>query len=405
MSITSRQLGLIGLGLASILLVLCWPLFQTPYSPPSSTTFASSPPAAPATGPSPLFIDYPVPDRVTLCGESFPLQYPDVVERMDMELTLVTHSPVQVFLWLKRAGRYFPHIEKRLAEEGLPDDIKYLAVAESDLRPLVSSPAKATGTWQFMSFTGTRYGLRLDNDFDERLNFERSTESAIRYLKVLKQMFGKWTLAMAAYNCGEGCVSKEIQDQGIADYFRLKLPNETERYVYRIAAIKLLMENPAKYGYYLPKERAYQPYRLDIVPVNLNREIHFAHAAKALGLDYKALKELNPEIMGRHLPRGTYMINVPAGLGPKMVSYLNTTAGAAPGASPQAAAATPEGTTPGGTASEDLKTAGAKIYTVKPGDTLNKISAQTGIPPETLKKLNAIDWNHLAIGQKVRLAP
>ncbi|MBF0528483.1 MAG: transglycosylase SLT domain-containing protein, partial [Deltaproteobacteria bacterium] len=263
------------------------------------------------------------------------------------------------------------------------------------------SPARATGTWQFMSFTGTRYGLRLDNEFDERLNFERSTESAIRYLKMLKQMFGKWTLAMAAYNCGEGCVNKEIQEQGVADYFRLKLPNETERYVYRIAAIKIIMENPTKYGYYLPKERAYQPYKIDVVPVNLYREIHFTNVAKALGLDYKALKELNPEILGRYLPRGAYTLNVPAGLGQKMVSYLNQAAtSTAPAPTGSSEASGQEGISTGGS----QPVSAAKFFTARPGDTLNKIALQTGVPAETLKKLNAIDWNHLAIGQKIRIA-
>ncbi|MBF0528484.1 MAG: hypothetical protein HQK55_04270, partial [Deltaproteobacteria bacterium] len=128
MLITTRRLTLIGLGLVSMLLALG--LFPArDLSPSPSISYAVSPPAAPIGEASPVFIDYPVPNRVTLCDEIFPFQYTDVYERMDMELTLVTHSPVQVLLWLKRGGRYFPHIEKRLAEEGLPDDIKYLAVA------------------------------------------------------------------------------------------------------------------------------------------------------------------------------------------------------------------------------------------------------------------------------------
>ncbi|MEW6266522.1 MAG: transglycosylase SLT domain-containing protein [Thermodesulfobacteriota bacterium] len=414
MSTYRRNITLGGLAVMALLLgVWLRPAWvQETQSPPASTVrSAVSSPVIPPTAPSPLYVDYAVPDTMTLCGESFPLHIQDVYERLDYELTMAVHGPIQVFLWMKRAGRYFPYIQKRLAAEGLPDDLKYLAVAESDLRPLVSSPARATGTWQFMSFTGTRYGLKKDNDFDERLHFERSTEAAIRYLKMLKGMFGKWTLAMAAYNCGEGCVGKEIQEQGVNDYFRLDLPNETERYVYRIAAIKIILQNPEKYGFYMPPVRVYQPLKVDTVQVNLTREVHFTAAAKAIGTDYKVLKELNPEILGRHLPRGSYGIIVPAGLGAKMSAFLNSAAPASGPASetpspaaPPAAPVSPE--TPSVKPPPAAATpAAARYYTVRPGDTIFKVSQQTGVPVETIRRLNNIQGNILLVGQKLKLTP
>ena len=224
----------------------------------------------------------------------------------------------------ERAGRYFPHIERRLAEEGLPNDLKYLAVAESDLRSHVSSPARACGTWQFMPSTGTIYGLRRDKEFDDRYNFFWSTEAAIKYLKRLKRMFGKWTLAMASYNCGEGRVAGAIKEQGVRDYFQLNLPYETERYIFRIAAIKIIMENPERYGFRMPTDRAYKPIPAEIIAVNLDREVHITDAAKSAGLTYKAIKEMNPEIKGDYLPKGTYTIRVPLGAAKKMSAFLGS---------------------------------------------------------------------------------
>lgn len=358
----------------------------------AQTAAAPAPaPAAPA-GPSlPYFIDYPVPDQVTLCGEKFPLKNRDVYERLDMELTIAAHAHAQVFLWIKRAGRYFPHIERRLAEEGLPDDLKYLAVAESDLRSHVSSPARACGTWQFMPSTGTIYGLRRDKEFDDRYNFFWSTEGAIKYLKRLKGMFGKWTLAMASYNCGEGRVMGAIKDQGIRDYFQLNLPYETERYIFRIAAIKIIMENPEKYGFQIPSDRAYKPIPAEIIAVNLNREVHITDAAKSAGLTYKAVKEMNPEIIGDFLPKGNYTIRVPLGTAKKMSAFLGS-------AKPVPALSSPPKSAP------ETQASGRNVYTVRKGDTLAGIARSTGVPVNRLKQLNNISGSQIHPGQKLRLA-
>ncbi|MFH1091635.1 MAG: transglycosylase SLT domain-containing protein, partial [Pseudomonadota bacterium] len=336
----------------------------------------------------PVIVDFPLPSKVVLCGEAFPLQVRDVYERLDMEFTIAVHSRSQVFLWMRRAGRYFPHIEKRLKAAGLPDDLKYLAVAESDLRSHVTSPAQARGTWQFIASTGQRHGLVKNKNFDERLNFELSTEAAISYLVQLKAMFGTWTLAMAAYNCGEGCVAQAIKEQEINDYFRLDLPYETERYVYRIAAIKMILENPQRYGYTFPPERTYKPMPQEMVSVNLSGEVHLTRVAKAIGTDYKVLKELNPQILGTHLPEGTYSLAVPAGLGAKTTAFLNELKKPAAGVA-------------GGPPAPKTE---AKYYVVKPGDTLTQISMRTGVPVEALCRLNNIQGSNIWSGQRLKLA-
>ena len=330
---------------------------------------------------------FALPRQVTLCGENFPLDQPDVFERLDMEFTIAVYGQSQVVLWLKRAGRYFPYIEKRLAQEGLPDDLKYLAVAESDLRPHVYSSAKALGTWQFIAETGRRYGLRKDKYFDDRLNFEKSTEAAVLYLKKLKSDFGSWLLAMAAYNCGEGCVSREIEEQGVSNYFRLDLPRETERYVYRIAAIKIILENYKHFGYSMPQEYAYKVRPVDRVPVNIAQRVHFAQAARAVGTDYKGLKELNPEIFGRYLPPGSYDIAIPAGQGRKMLQFLNQIP-----AKPAATNKTSQNTR-------------NKYYRVKKGDTLTQISNKTGVSIDELRRMNNLRGSNIAVGQNLKIAP
>ena len=350
------------------LLILFLTLFVVAAISQPGSAWAQDSGSKPATDREfPLLPDYYIPDRVTICGEKIPLNIGYVYENMDYEFLLAIHSQLQVYLWLRRAGRYLPYIEKELAKAGLPDDLKYLAIAESDLRPQARSHAKAVGTWQFIEFTGRRYGLEKNQDLDERLHFEKSTQAAISYLKRLKSMFGKWTLAMAAYNCGEGCVAKAIKEQSVRDFFRLDLPRETERYVYRIAAIKVIMENHEKYGYHIAPERVYQPLKRDVVKVNISKDVHFTEAAKAIGSDYKVLKEMNPFIRGSSLPAGQYQLFVPAGLGPKLDAYLKKAA--PPNDKSQAAS---KDKSPKSSTSKQSRS--SKFYTVKRGDTLSGIA-------------------------------
>ena len=198
---------------------------------------------------------FDLPEKAELCGEPAPLQSADVRERYDREFTIVTQSHAQVYLWLKRSERYFPWIEKELAARGLPDDLKYLAVVESDLMGSAVSHAGAAGPWQFMANTAAAYGITQSTAVDERYDFEKAALCAFKYLKDLHDLFRDWTLAVAAYNCGEHRIQDEIEKQRTNRYYSLKLPQETERYVFRILAVKEVLENPEKYGYSLPRGR------------------------------------------------------------------------------------------------------------------------------------------------------
>ncbi len=232
---------------------------------------------------------------------------------MDQAFVLSVYNQEQVILWLKRANRYFPYIEKRLRERKMPDDIKYVAIAESSLRTYAVSSAKATGPWQFMEKTAKRYGLRVDNALDERLNFERATEAALDYLEDLYRQFGSWVLAIAAYNCGEDRLSKSIEMQGAAGYYDVDLPLETERYIFRILSAKVILTNPERYGYRLSAIRVYPVVETDRIEVHSHRDVHVNVIARACGTNYKTIREMNPEIKNESLPPGRYSLKVPKG--------------------------------------------------------------------------------------------
>ena len=324
-----------------------------------------------------------------------PLENPDVVEMLDREFTITVWDHGRVFMLLKRAARYFPFIEKALRDAGMPDDLKYLAVAESSLLPYARSTSGALGHWQFISETGQKKGLRKDQSVDERMAPERSTEAAILYLTQLKEMFGSWTLAMAAYNCGENRVQKEIAEQKVSDYYRLNLPMETERYIFRIAAIKIILENPRRYGYLLPDDQLYRPLKFDTVTVSISSSVHITDLAQAIGADFKVIKELNPEWLGYYLPTGQYSLKVPAGSGRNAlaaIALLNNGAPATERPNPNSRPA-------------PVINSSQSVYVVQQGDTLSRISNLTGVPVERIKALNGIPDSHIEVGQKLKLVP
>lgn len=328
--------------------------------------------------------DYPLPDSLALCGEPIPLEIEAVWEMLDREFTMMAWDRAQVFLWLKRAGKYFPFIERKLAEASMPDDLKYLAVAESSLLTYVRSSAGAAGSWQFMAETARRHGLRKDRRVDERLSFEHATEAALRYLQDLHSMFGSWTLALAAYNCGEKRVAQEIEEQQVAEYFRLNLPRETERFIFRIAAIKTILENPERYGYRLSPERTYKPQRVDRVEVKIVAPLRMTDLAKALGTDFKTIKELNPQFLGYEVPKGIHQIKVPSGTGDELKNVLARL-------TQSAVARRPKGS--------------ARHHVVRRGDTLTSIAQTHDLSLEKLKAINGLSDSHILIGQKLRLVP
>ncbi|MDT0690231.1 lytic transglycosylase domain-containing protein [Salegentibacter sp. F188] len=254
----------------------------------------------------------PVPTNLDFAGETVPLEDPDVYERLDRELLVNTYWQSNAFLLMKRAQKFFPVIEPILREEGVPDDLKYIAVIESGLTQAVS-PARATGFWQIMSGTGKDYGLEINDNVDERYHIEKSTRVAAEYLKKAKENLGTWTLAAAAYNAGNRGISRQLERQKVSDYYDLLLGEETGRYVFRILALKEIMSDPAKYGFQFEDDDLYKHIPTRKVEVDTVVR-NFADFAKGFGINYKILKIHNPWLREAHLnnaSRKKYEIDIP----------------------------------------------------------------------------------------------
>lgn len=273
---------------------------------------------------NPVVFDHNLPRDLQLCGEPVPLHDKRVWEMLDREFNITVWDRAQVYMYLKRAGRYFPIIEAHLDRRDMPDDLKYLAVAESALLTHSRSPKGARGPWQFMTLSARSNGLRRDGKIDERLNFERATEAALKYLEQLYKKFGSWSLAMAAYNGGETRLRRSMREQNVADFYRLNLPLETERYVFRIAAIKIVMSDPERFGYVLSSAGSYNPLKYDSVEIKLRRPINIVELADEIDSDYKEIKELNPQLLRDFLPAGRYIIHVPMGRGPAALRFFKS---------------------------------------------------------------------------------
>lgn len=233
-----------------------------------------------------------LPNELSFCGEPVPLDRIDVRERLDRELLVNTYWQSNTLLAHKRANRWFPMIEEVMRREGVPEDMKYIALIESGLTNAVS-PAGATGYWQFMKETAVRHGLEVNAEVDERYHVEKSTVAACRYLKNGYDKYGSWALAAASYNLGQGGVDKQLGRQKQENYFDLLLPEETARYVYRVLAMKEIIRDPERYGFHLRRKDLYPPYATRTL--NVSTPIaDLAAFAIANGTDYKTLKLLNP---------------------------------------------------------------------------------------------------------------
>ncbi|MFZ7111597.1 MAG: transglycosylase SLT domain-containing protein [Desulfatiglandales bacterium] len=252
-------------------------------------------------------------EPLSLFDEPVPLKSREVKERLEREMLLSLWNRPQIILWLKRSRRYLPIIEKLLKKNGMPEDLKYVAVAESALQPHVGSPKGAVGYWQFMAETGRRYGLRIDERIDERRNIHASTGAAIRYFQELHGIFNSWTLAAAAFNMGEHGLKAEILLQGVQDYYRLYLPLETQRYVFRILSVKLIFSDPERYGLKIGEGDYYPGLSGERVKVACLQELPVRLVAEAAKTDFKVIKDLNPEIRGYFLAPGDYDILIPEG--------------------------------------------------------------------------------------------
>ncbi len=337
---------LLGIGL------FVWPnIFgESPKSPPYPSLVSS------------LRTDTPL----DFCGERVPLEIQEVRERLEKELLLTLWDQPQVILWLKRSRRYLPYIEEMLQKSGLPDDLKFVPIAESALRPHAGSSKGAIGFWQFMRHTGRQHGLIINRRIDERRNIFASTQAAIRYFQNLHKKFQSWSLAAAAYNMGGDALAKEIQEQGTDNYYLLYLPLETQRYVFRILSIKLIFSDPKKYGFHLSDEDYYPPIAFDQVEVNCSHDTHLHIIARAAKTHFKAIKDLNPEIRGYALPVGKYSILIPQGSAQDFEDryqyYLK----------------------------HRLSNEKERMYVVKKGDTISSIADQFGVPLSAI-----ITWNRL----------
>jgi membrane-bound lytic murein transglycosylase D len=255
----------------------------------------------------------PVPDNPTFAGEAVPIERTYIRESLDHELLVNTYWQSQTLLFIKRAAKYFPIIEPILKEEGVPDDFKYLALAESGLIMRAMSPAGAVGPWQFMRGAGKDYGLEINNQIDERYHLEKATAAASVFLKSSYEKFESWTLAAAAYNAGRSHILGQLERQKTNNYYDLLLNDETGRYVFRIIAIKEILENPESYGFHVKEKDLY--YMEPSYTVEVDSSVaDFADFAISFETTYKELKELNPWLRDNYLTnsRGiTYHIKIP----------------------------------------------------------------------------------------------
>lgn len=300
MKIVQKALALVGL------LSLCALFVYALQDPPTDENFEKK-----------LINDYNVyalqiPEDLNFAGEPMPIENPDILERIDRELLVNTYWQSNGLLMFKRAKKYFPVIEPILAEYGVPDDFKYLAVIESGLTNAVS-PAGARGVWQIMPATGRENGLEVNDNVDERYHLEKATRVACKYLLKSKEDLGTWTLAAAAYNAGNAGISRRLREQNVDDYYDLLLGEETGRYIFRIVALKEILSNPTKYGFNFREKDLYK--QVPTYQVEVDTAVtDFTKFAEQFGINYKLLKIHNPWLREPHLnnrSRKQYFIDIP----------------------------------------------------------------------------------------------
>ena len=254
----------------------------------------------------------PIPDSLTFSGETVDLNENDLIQRFDKEILVNTYWQSNTLQLIKRSRKFFKIIEPILKKEGVPDDFKYLAVIESGLENL-RSPKGAKGIWQIMRGTGRELGLEINNNVDERYNLELSTIAACRYIKKAKNKFGTWTLAAAAYNRGMSGINRALKKQNVKSYYDLLLGNETKRYVFRIHAIKLILNDPSNYGFFVKDSEYYKDDDFELMNVDYPIK-NLSEFANKVGINYKTLKIFNPWLIQNHLnnrSKKKYKIKIP----------------------------------------------------------------------------------------------
>ena len=260
----------------------------------------------------PVAVSWALPDNVSFAGEVMPLQNFDTRESLDRELNATAYRHGSTLLTIKRAGRYFPEIEKILKEYGVPDDFKYLACAESDLSNVIS-PKGATGYWQIMEATGKESGMIINREVDERYDLDKSTRFACKYFLKAYEKYGSWTMAAASYNNGFSGLNEQVDIQKETNYYDLLLNEETARYIFRIVSLKLIMSEPSKYGFNIGPDEIYKPVPSREVKVD-TAVTSFEQFARHFDTNYKILKFLNPWLRKPFLTNSEkreYLIRVP----------------------------------------------------------------------------------------------
>ena len=323
-----------------------------------------------------------IPKDINFCGEHLPVDDFTVHEALERELLVNTYWQSQTILLHKRAARWFPIIEPILKANGVPDDMKYVALAESGLTNVVS-PQKATGFWQIMETTANHYGLEISAEVDERYNVEKATQAACDVLLDAYKRYGNWTMAAASYNLGMGGIDKAISKQQTDSYYSLYLNEETARYIYRIVALKEIISRPKSYGYHLRQSDLYPP--IPVTKISVDTSIaDLAAFAIARGTTFKILKTLNPWLLGSALTSaGTnkYTIQLPAkgaslyGLDDEVLPPNNMTA---------------TDTSKFVTQAEIVADSASRsiIYTVTSGDSWKSISDKFGIDKDYILEFN-----------------
>jgi hypothetical protein len=252
-------------------------------------------------------------NNVHFAGEEVSMENSDLRERLERELIVNSYRHSSTIQYLKLMNRHFPKIESILKEEGIPDDFKYLAVAESGLINAVS-PANAKGYWQFLKGTAQDFGLGITDEVDERYHMEKSTRAACAYLNMLFKKFGNWSLAAAAYNMGENALNRELERQKEDSYYDMNLNRETMRYLFRILAIKEIHLHPEKYGFFMDQSDLYQPLNNVYQILIEEPQPSLADLAHKYGITYRQLKRYNPWLINHKLTRvegKSYYVEIP----------------------------------------------------------------------------------------------
>ena len=325
---------------------------------------------------------------------------PAVAVRVAPPYPVTVNSQVQFFLdrftgdrrkvigtWLERSTRYLTMIREVLRSRGLPEELAFTAMIESGYNPLAVSRVGAKGLWQFMAATARRYGLRVDNWVDERLDPEKSTVAAASYLRDLHAQFGSWTLAQAAYNAGEVAVSRAIKGTRSTDFWVLARSNflrrETKEFVPQIHAATMIGREPARYGFDPADAPLVAVERVTVPPAT---DLH--RLSSAAGVPAEALKAVNPVLVKGVTPPGThYDLNVPAGTSSSITAALATRPVAAPPTVSQAS------------------TQKGEVHVVRPRDTLSSIARHYGISVRDMVKWNGLETrDRIKPGDRLRVA-